>query len=35
MKLKKKNLTFAVIFALVLLSIQVMTLTKPAPETDL
>ncbi len=35
MKLKKKNLTFAVIFALALLSIQVMAITHPNTETDL
>ncbi len=35
MKLKKKNLTFAVIFALVLLSIQVMAIAHPNTETDL
>lgn len=35
MKLKKKNLTFAVIFALVLLSIQIMSIAHPKTDTDL
>ncbi|GEM_PF-3408100 len=33
MKLKKKNLAFAVIFTLVILSIQVMVLSKPKTDT--
>lgn len=35
MKLKKKNLAFAVIFTLVILSIQVMVLTKSKADTAL
>lgn len=34
MKLKKINLTFTIIFALVLLTIQLMNKSNPKPETD-